>query len=174
MYDVQESFFVKGEKIMFNLFKKKKDTDLYAPVVGETVSLENVPDKIFADKLMGEGIGFNFEGNIVCAPCDGKISMIANTLHAFGITAANGAEILVHIGLDTVTLEGQGFKSMVEVGEKVKKGTPIIEVDRDIMKQNNINLVTPMIITNSDDFNFDIENGDKHVIAGESRVISFR
>lgn len=159
---------------MFDLFKKKKDIDLYAPVVGETVSLEKVPDKIFADKLMGDGIGFIFEGNTVCAPCDGKISMIANTLHAFGITAANGAEILVHIGLDTVTLEGKGFKAMVAAGEKVKKGTPIIEIDRDIMKQNNINLITPMIITNSDEFNFEIENSDKHVIAGESKVITFR
>lgn len=159
---------------MFNLFKKKKDNDLYAPVAGETVSLEKVPDKIFADKLMGDGIGFVFEGNTVCAPCDGKISMIANTLHAFGITAANGAEILVHIGLDTVTLEGQGFKAMVSAGEKVKKGTPIIEIDRNILKKKNINLITPMIITNSDEFNFEIENGDMHVIAGESKVITFR
>lgn len=159
---------------MFNLFKKKKDNDLYAPVVGKTVSLEKVPDKIFADKLMGDGIAFEFEGDTVCAPCDGKISMIANTLHAFGITASNGAEILVHIGLDTVALEGNGFKAMVAGGEKVKKGAPIIEIDRDIIKQNNINLITPMIITNSNDFNFEIENGDEQVIAGESKVISFR
>lgn len=159
---------------MFDMFKKKKDNDLYAPVIGETIALENVPDKMFADKLMGEGIGFNFDGNIVCAPCDGKISMIANTLHAFGITAVNGAEILVHIGLDTVELKGQGFKALVGVEEKVKKGTPIIEIDRDFMKQNNVNLITPMIITNSDEFNFDIEKGDKHVIAGESMVIHFK
>lgn len=159
---------------MFDMFKKKRDNDLYAPVIGETIALENVPDKMFADKLMGEGIGFKFDGNTVCAPCDGKISVITNTLHAFGITAANGAEILVHIGLDTVELKGQGFKAIAEVGEKVKKGTPIIEIDRDFMKKNNVNLITPMIITNSDDFNFDIEKGDKQVIAGESLVIRFR
>ncbi len=159
---------------MFDMFKKKRDNDLYAPVIGETIALENVPDKMFADKLMGEGIGFKFDGNTVCAPCDGKISVITNTLHAFGITADNGAEILVHIGLDTVELKGQGFKVITEVGKKVKKGTPIIEIDRDFMKQNNVNLITPMIITNSDDFNFDIEKGDKQVIAGESLVIRFR
>jgi glucose-specific phosphotransferase system IIA component len=159
---------------MFDIFKKKKDSDLYAPVIGETIALENVPDKMFADKLLGEGIGFKFDGNVVCAPCDGEITMIANTLHAFGITAANGAEILVHIGLDTVELKGQGFKVITEAGKKVKKGTPIIEIDRDLMKQNNVNLITPMIITNSDNFNFDIEKGDKHVIAGESMVIHFR
>lgn len=159
---------------MFDIFKKKKDNDLYAPVTGETIALENVPDKMFAGKLMGEGIGFRFDGNIVCAPCDGEISMIANTLHAFGITTTNGAEILVHIGLDTVELNGKGFKVISEAGKKVKKGTPIIEIDREFMEQNNINLITPMIITNSDNFNFDIEEGDKHVIAGESKVIHFK
>lgn len=159
---------------MFNIFKKQRDNDLYAPVNGETIALENVPDKMFADKLMGEGIGFKFDGNKVYAPCDGEISMIANTLHAFGITSANGAEILVHIGLNTVELNGKGFKVKVEAGKKVKKGTPIIEIDRDFMKQNNINLITPMIITNSDKFNLDIELIDKQVIAGESRVIHFK
>ncbi|SHI20683.1 PTS sugar transporter subunit IIA [Clostridium intestinale] len=159
---------------MFDIFKKKKDNDLYAPVTGEIIALENVPDKMFADKLMGEGIGFRFDGNTVCAPCDGEISMIASTLHAFGITTTNGAEILVHIGLDTVELNGKGFKVISEAGKKVKKGTPVIEIDRGFMEQNNINLITPMIITNSDNFNFDIEEGDKQVIAGESKVIHFK
>lgn len=159
---------------MFNIFKKQRDNDLYAPVNGETIALENVPDKMFADKLLGEGIGFKFDGDTVYAPCDGEITMIANTLHAFGITSANGAEILVHIGLNTVELNGKGFKVKVEAGKKVKKGTPIIEIDRDFMKQNNINLITPMIIANSDKFNLDIELGDKQVVAGESRVIHFK
>lgn len=159
---------------MFEMFKKKKDSDLYAPVTGEAIKLEEVPDKMFADKLMGDGIAFKFDGNIVCAPCDGEISMIANTLHAFGITAENGAEILVHIGLDTVELKGHGFKSMTKAGRKVKRGTPIIEIDRNIMKSNNVNLITPMIITNGDGFNIDIEREYVHVIAGESKVIHFR
>lgn len=159
---------------MFEMFKKKKDNDLYAPVTGEAVPLEEVPDKMFADKLMGDGIAFKFEGNTVYAPCDGEISMIANTLHAFGITAVNGAEILVHIGLDTVELQGEGFKVLEEAGKKVKKGTPIIEIDREIMKQNNVNLITPMIITNGDGFNIDIEKTDTEVIAGESKVIQFK
>lgn len=159
---------------MFDMFKRKKDNDLYAPVTGETIKIEDVPDKMFADKLMGDGIAFKFDGNIVCAPCDGEISMIANTFHAFGITAANGAEILVHIGLDTVELNGNGFKEITKAGKKVKKGTPIIEIDRDIMKQNNVNLITPMIITNGDGFNIDIEKGNTQVIAGESRVINFK
>lgn len=159
---------------MFEMFKKKKDNDLYAPVTGEAVPLEEVPDKMFADKLMGDGIAFKFEGTTVCAPCDGEISMIANTLHAFGITAANGAEILVHIGLDTVELHGKGFKALEKSGKKVKKGTPIIEIDREIMKQSNVNLIMPMIITNGDGFNIDIEKTDTQVIAGESKVIHFK
>jgi glucose-specific phosphotransferase system IIA component len=159
---------------MFNIFKKQRDNDLYSPVNGETIALENVPDKMFADKLLGEGIAFKFDGDTVYAPCDGEITMIANTLHAFGITSANGAEILVHIGLNTVELNGKGFKVKVEAGKKVKKGTPIIEIDRDFMKQNNINLITPMIIANSDKFNLDIELGDKQVVVGESMVIHFK
>ncbi|MNP74684.1 Glucose-specific phosphotransferase enzyme IIA component [compost metagenome] len=71
-------------------------------------------------------------------------------------------------------LNGKGFKVISEAGKKVKKGTPIIEIDREFMEQNNINLITPMIITNSDNFNFDIEEGDKQVIAGESKVIHFK
>lgn len=158
---------------MFDIFKKKTDNDLYAPVNGDSIALENVPYKMFANKKIGDGIAFQFEGNIVCAPCDGKITMIANTLHEFGITARNGAEIIVHIGLDTANLYGNGFRKLKEAGKKVKKGTPIIKIDREFMEQNNINLITPMIITNSCDFNFDIEEANKRVVMGESKVIHF-
>lgn len=82
----------------------KYDSCLLNYIQNAFLSIEDVPDKMFAGKQMGDGIAFKFDGNIVCAPCDGKISMVANTLHAFGITNANGAEILVHIGLDTVEL----------------------------------------------------------------------
>ena len=77
---------------MLNIFKgKNTDNNLYAPVDGETVALEKVPDPVFSEKMMGDGIAFTFEGDTVCAPCDGTISLIADTKHAFGITSDNKA-----------------------------------------------------------------------------------
>lgn len=159
---------------MLKIFKTKQTKELFSPVEGTTIALENVPDQVFAQKMMGDGIAFELAGNVICAPCDGKIVMVANTLHAVGIHADNGAEILIHIGLDTVNLGGKGFKQLIQVGDKVTKGTPMIEVDMDFMKEHNIVLTTPMVITNSSDFNLHIEDGGKHVIMGEDKVIIFK
>ncbi|MCI4129551.1 PTS sugar transporter subunit IIA [Bacillus haynesii] len=159
---------------MFNLFnKKKKEIALYAPVTGKKIPLEEVPDTVFSSKMMGDGIAFDFDGDTVYAPYDGKISMIANTLHAFGMKLDNGAEVLIHIGLDTVNLNGNGFKKMVEQGSKVKLGTPIIEIDRDVMEEHNINLTMPMVITNGSDYNFKHCHEIKNVVMGDTKVIEF-
>ena len=158
---------------MFSFFKKK-DFNLYAPVTGQMIPIEEVPDEMFAQKLMGDGVGLKFETSRVCAPCDGEITMIANTSHAFSIKAANGAEILIHIGLDTVQLKGQGFKVLTTTGTKVKKGTPIIEVDQEVMKQKQINLITPMVITNGQEFKMDIVKTCNDITAGKSVVVSFK
>ena len=136
---------------MFNLFKKK-DCVLYAPVNGKSIPLENVPDKVFANKLIGDGVGFVFEEDTVYAPCDGEILMIANTNHAFGIKAKNNLEVLVHVGLETVNLNGEGLSVLVKQGQKVKAHDPIIKINREMMKEKNIDLTTPMIITNLDNY----------------------
>lgn len=159
---------------MFGIFgKKKKDVVLYAPVTGKQIALEKVTDKVFASKMMGDGVAFLFEGNQVCAPCDGKLTMIANTLHAFGMELDNGAEVLVHIGLDTVNLNGKGFKKLAEQGVKVKKGTPLIEIDRAVMKEHGIDLTMPMIITSANGNDFHICTNTENVILGETEIISF-
>ena len=159
---------------MLNIFKgKNTDNNLYAPVDGETVALEKVPDPVFSEKMMGDGIAFTFEGDTVCAPCDGTISLIADTKHAFGITSDNKAEVLIHIGFDTVNLQGEGFSKLVEQGDKVKKGTPIIRVDRALMKDKGIDLTTPMVVTNSSDCTMQIEDAGKSVRVGEDAVIRF-
>lgn len=153
---------------MFKLFKKTDDTcKLFAPVNGKTIALENVPDKVFASKMMGEGMGFEYEGNTIYAPCDGKITLVANTLHAIGITSENGAEILIHIGLDTVNLNGNGFKKLINQGDKVKKGTPLIEIDRQFMKEQNINLITPMVVTNAANYEINVIDEGKDVTIEE-------
>lgn len=156
---------------MLKMFNKKKTIQLVSPVTGHMMNLENVPDKVFASKMMGNGVAFELEEDIVCAPCDGTISLIAETLHAFGITAGNGAEILIHIGLNTVNLKGQGFQKLVEQGGKVKKGTPVIQVDRALLKEKNVVLTTPMVITNSSEYKLEISEHEK-VIYGNTEVIT--
>lgn len=158
---------------MFNLFKKKViDNRLYAPVTGECISLDDVADKVFSSRMMGDGAAFRFNGNEVCAPCDGKIIMIAQTRHAFGIQAENGAEILIHIGLDTVNLMGEGLKVLVSNNSTVKKGTPIIQIDTQLMKEKEIDLTTPMIVTNGNEFTLTIEHINDTVNVGETPILT--
>lgn len=138
------------------LKKKKKPEEIYSPVEGKCIPLENVPDKIFAQKIMGDGIGFVFEGDTVYAPCDGEILVIAHTKHAFGMKSKSGVEILVHIGLNTVELNGEGFNVLVKPGQRVRAHNPIIKIDRPFMNDKNMDLTTPLIITNMDDVEFEL------------------
>lgn len=143
---------------MLGMFKKKK-VALYSPVNGKMISIEETSDEVFSSKMMGEGVAFVLEDRWICAPCDGRVSMIPATLHAFGITTANQAEVLVHVGLDTVDLDGEGFEQLVAQGDSVKKGTPILKVDLDFMKDQGIDLTTPMVVTNSSDYKIDFQAG---------------
>lgn len=111
--------------------------------------------------MMGDGVAFRFEGSQICAPCDGKICMIAETKHAFGIVNDDGVELLVHIGLDTVKLNGEGFRVLAEENQTVKKGTPIIELDREFFENKDIDLTTPMIMTNGEDMEMEIFAGKR-------------
>ncbi len=132
---------------MFDFFRKE-DPALYAPVTGKVIALDKVPDQVFATKVIGDGVAFEPEGSTVCAPCDGVIMMIAETGHAFGLAAKNGAEILIHIGLDTVEFTGEGFNVLVKQNASVKKGTPIVELDREFFRIKEACLITPMLVTN--------------------------
>ena len=109
---------------MFRLFQK--EVQLYAPVKGTCVPLEQVPDAMFAQKLLGDGVAFVFRGDTISAPCSGEVVMTAQTRHALGIRTANKAEVMLHVGLDSVNLNGNGFSMLVHAGERVKKGQPLI------------------------------------------------
>ena len=98
---------------MFNFFKKK-DIELYAPLTGNAVPLTDVPDPVFAEKMVGDGIAILPTSNQVLAPCDGKVVQIFPTNHAVGIEAEGGVDLLIHVGIDTVELKGEGFKRLVE------------------------------------------------------------
>ena len=160
---------------MFNFFKKNqnKEVSLIAPITGRTIDLSNVPDKVFAEKLAGDGIAIDPTGDVIVAPADGELTLVFKTMHAFAITLANGSELLIHIGIDTVSLNGEGFQQLVEAGAQVKAGTPIVKIDRDFILNKGLSLITPVLITNMDIVKELKTNVDKDVVAGENEVISF-
>lgn len=132
-------------------FGKKKET-IFSPINGEMIALEEVPDKVFAEKMMGEGVGFILNEKTIYSPCEGTISMIAETKHAIGFITKQGLEILLHIGLDTVALNGKGFTMLKVSGETVQPGEPIIQLDLELLKDAGIDLTTPMVFTNGSEF----------------------
>lgn len=158
---------------MFKLFQGKSKVEVVAPVTGKVIALEEVPDKVFASKMMGNGVAFELVGDTVCAPTDGEITLIPESKHAFGMMGNLGAEILVHIGLDTVNLNGEGFIKLVNVGDKVKKGTPVIKIDKDAIEKQGISLTTPMVVTNSSNFNLTFTELNKEVVSGNSIVMEY-
>ncbi|MFD3158039.1 PTS glucose transporter subunit IIA [Haloimpatiens sp. FM7330] len=144
---------------MFNFLKRKNtEITLKAPCEGEIVDITKVNDEMFAQKLIGDGIAVIPSSNKIVAPCDGKIVQIFPTNHAFGITTKEGLEVLVHIGIDTVKLEGKGFKRIVEPETNVKKGDTIVEIDIDYIKSMGKDTITCLVITNMEK----VKNMDKN------------
>lgn len=133
---------------MFGFFKKQQDAGLYAPVKGTMIPLSEVKDAVFSSGIMGEGVAFQLDADEICAPCNGQITMLADTRHAFGIQGDHGVEILIHVGMDTVNLNGEGLVTKVAPHAKVKKGDVIIVVDRQLIAGKGIDLTTPMVVTN--------------------------
>lgn len=160
---------------MFKFLKKNsnKETKLVAPITGKTIDLSKVPDQVFAEKLAGDGVAIDPTGDVVVAPADGELTLVFKTMHAFALTLASGAELLIHIGIDTVSLNGEGFKQLVEAGTMVKAGTPIIKIDRDFILSKGFSLITPVLVTNMDLVKELKSNIDKDVVAGQDEVISF-
>lgn len=146
---------------------------LVAPVDGTCVDLKNVPDEMFADKIMGDGVAFLYEGDTLYAPCSGVIQVVAETKHAIGIVCETGLEVLLHVGVETVNLNGEGLETLVRIGQHVELGTPLLKIDRASMKKANINLITSMILTNGKDYAYEIEAIDKEVKQGDSNIVTY-
>ncbi len=135
-------------------FKRKEETikELKAYVSGSIIPITEVADPVFSSKAMGDGIAIRPEGNQIIAPCNAEISMVAETGHAIGLKLNNGAELLIHIGIDTVTLNGQGFHVTVKQGKKIKQGAVILEFDKELIEQKGFATDCIMVLTNVDDF----------------------
>jgi len=131
------------------MFKtSKKIVVIGSPVKGTAIGLKKVNDAVFSDRIVGDGIAVLPEDNLICAPCDGKITQIFHTNHAFSVLDESGLEILVHIGLNTVELGGEGFKRLKQVGDDVFMGQPVMEVDFSYLESMGKESVTPVLITN--------------------------
>lgn len=131
----------------------KADLTLTSPMAGTTVALSDVADEAFAAGALGPGIAVSpAAGAVVVAPCDGKVSVAFPTGHAYGIKSASGIQVLIHIGMDTVKLEGKGFTPRVAKGDVVKRGDVLAEVDWDVIREAGYDTITPMVVTNKKKF----------------------
>ncbi len=148
--------------------------ELKAVADGTAILVSEVPDEVFASKALGDGVAVIVTDGRVYAPADGKVSMIAETLHAFGITTADGLELLVHIGINTVELQGEGFTPKVKEGDDVKAGQLLCEVDMELMKEKGYPTHTPILLTNGDECADVKLLPNKAAKAGETTVITYR
>lgn len=152
----------------------KKTYELIAPVSGKVLDLSQVSDEVFAKKLVGDGIAMDFTDDVILAPADGILTLIFKTNHAFGITLDNGVELLVHIGIDTVKMDGEGFERIVQEGTRVKAGDPIIRIDREIVDKKEYSLITPVVITNMDKIKEINYNTGVTVEAGNEIILTYK
>ena len=164
--------------IFSKLFGKNEEklnpNHLYAPMAGTVVPVTEVPDPTFAEGMLGDGIAIIPTDGKVCAPCDATVDMMFTTGHAVSLTTESGAEILIHMGLETVTLEGKPFDVKVSSGDKVKKGQVLMVADLEAIKAAGLNTITPMLVCNSCDFStfkkttgMDVTNADVVIEMGK-------
>lgn len=136
---------------------------IYSPLRGKLVSIEEVSDPVFSEKMMGDGIAIIPTSPKVVAPVSGKVTSVFPTKHAFGIVSDEGIEILIHIGLDTVDLKGQHFESKVEQGDTVTIGDVLVEVDFDAIEKAGYPIITPVVILSKGSFETISYDTDKEV-----------
>lgn len=134
------------------LFKGNKGHELNAPLDGRCVSLKEVPDPTFSEGMMGQGVAIVPSSELLCAPCDATVDVLFDTGHAVCLKTEFGADILIHLGLETVSLKGQHFSVKVKVGDHVKAGEPLIAFELEALKAAGFNMITPVLVCNSDEF----------------------
>jgi PTS system glucose-specific IIA component len=158
---------------MFGFLKKNIEVYIVSPVSGKLMDITEVPDEVFSSKMVGDGIAIEPDNGLVLAPCSGEIVQIFNTNHAVAIKTKEGLEVLIHLGIDTVKLKGEGFKRIAEVGAKVKEGDVLIEMDIEKIKSLGKSTITPVIITNSEVIE-EINKQRGTVEAGKDRIMSIK
>ncbi|PWZ78700.1 PTS glucose transporter subunit IICBA [Staphylococcus pseudintermedius] len=138
-----------------------RSVTIVAPCDGEVIPLSEVPDQVFSGGMMGDGVGFIPRQSEIVAPFHGKVKALFPTKHAIGIESTDGVELLIHIGIDTVKLNGEGFESFVKVGDEVAEGQLLMKVDLEYLQQHAPSIVTPMIVTNLGERQIEVEDVKK-------------
>lgn len=163
---------------MFGLFKKKKkETNpkgFYSMVSGTSMDITEVDDEMFAGKLLGDGIAVKPSDDLFVAPCNGTITTVMDSKHAIGLEDENGVQVLIHIGLDTVTLNGEGFEVYCKVGDKVQVGAPLVKVDRKLLQEKNIPDVTMMVFIELNGHEITTYHTNETVAGGKNLLIEYQ
>ncbi len=151
---------------------KEEETEeiLMMPISGEIIPLHEIPDPVFSQGMMGQGFGIMPSSGKIIAPADGIIRTLFATKHAIAIETLKGTEVLIHFGIDTVQLKGEGFTAYVEEGQKVKVGDLLVEVDIASIKDKVPSLCSPIILTNLDENEVIMISEDKMLEAGEKAI----
>ena len=152
---------------------KGKVLRVFAPVSGECLKLEKTGDEVFAGRILGDGVAVIPSDGRIVSPVDGVVSSVSDSLHAYGFTSSEGIEVLVHIGIDSVLLKGDGFVSFVRPGDSVKAGDPVAEADLKFLESRGVSPVTPVIITGGAD-GMEAEEAEGAVRAGEDALMTLR
>lgn len=159
---------------MLSIFKKKKNNSLIAFSTGKVIPIDQVNDEVFSSKMLGDGIAIRPENNEVVAPCDAEVTMIMEeSKHAIGLKLVNGMELLFHIGIDTVSMNGEGFNIFVKSGDTVNSGDKLISFDRSLIKEKGLDDIVIMAITNSDEYKSIKYKVDIQAVSNDTVIATF-
>jgi PTS system glucose-specific IIA component len=147
--------------------KKKGPLQLTAPMKGQVIDITEVPDAVFSQKFVGDGVAIHPTEGKVYSPVDGEIMLMAETGHAIGIKTKEGFEILIHVGLDTVNMGGEGFENQISEGDKVKTGQLLLTFDLELVKTKAKSTVSPIVISNMEM----VEQIEKNGLSGDNNIV---
>ncbi|MEW3992025.1 beta-glucoside-specific PTS transporter subunit IIABC [Bacillus altitudinis] len=151
--------------------KQTNPYEVQAPMSGKVIPLSEVNDSVFSSEMMGKGVAILPDKGVVKAPFSGKVVTVTPTKHAIGLVSDDGIELLIHVGIDTVSLNGQFFDVLVKEGDKIKTGDHLLSFDIEGIQSNHLDVVTPIIVTNSTQYLDVIHTGDTHVTAGQNKLL---
>lgn len=159
---------------LFGMKSKKTEETLLAPLTGRAIQIEEVPDPTFAQKMLGDGIAIEPTEGKVVSPVNGKVIQVFPTKHAIGLESETGLEILIHVGLETVNLKGEGFDAKVKPGDKVKTGDLLLTFDLDFIKANASSHITPFVITNGETIEYLEKHYNEQAVGGQTPVMNVK